>query len=348
MKKLIYKTLVCIAGAGFLFCQALQADPGDKPPMYFGDTSRIGEPFSKDPHVIFFQNHYLMYYSVPPFKNAETNLIKGWGIGIAMSTNLVNWEPVSQIIPSQECDAKGLCAPCARVINDQVHLFYQAYGGGKTDAICHAVSNNGLTFTKNQTNPIFHPEEGTWSCGRAIDAEVFRLGDEYLLYYATRDMDFKKQLIGVAKTKFVEGDKDNFNRDRWTNISTNKAILAPELPWEGECIEAPSIISRNDKLYMFYAGAYNNWPQQIGVAESTDGINWKRLSDKPFLANGAEGEWNSSESGHPHIFDAPDGRTFLFYQGNDNKGKNRYLSNVEVIWDENGPKLKESPAADPK
>jgi hypothetical protein len=117
-------------------------------------------------------------------------------------------------------------------------------------------------------------------------------------------------------------------------------MLKPELPWEGECIEAASVIRRNGKLYMFYAGGYNNWPQQIGVAESKDGIHWTRLSDQPFLANGKPGEWNSSESGHPHIFD--DGkRTFLFFQGNDDNGKTWWISNVEVFWEKKVPVLKE-------
>jgi hypothetical protein len=38
------------------------------PAMYFGDTVRTGVPFSKDPHVIWFQGKYLMYYSVPAYK----------------------------------------------------------------------------------------------------------------------------------------------------------------------------------------------------------------------------------------------------------------------------------------
>lgn len=39
---------------------------------------------------------------------------------------------------------------------------------------------------------------------------------------------------------------------------------------------------RYGKVYMFYAGAYNNCPQQIGVAVSRDGIHFERLSDSPF------------------------------------------------------------------
>ena len=90
---------------------------------------------------------------------------------------------------------------------------------------------------------------------------------------------------------------------------------------------------------MFYAGAYNNFPQQIGVAKSSDGVHWTKLSDKPFLSNGAPGEWNSSESGHPNLFTDNDGRTYLFYQGNKDKGKTWFLSMVEVKWNDKGPYL---------
>jgi hypothetical protein len=116
--------------------------------------------------------------------------------------------------------------------------------------------------------------------------------------------------------------------------------MIPEYDWEGECVEGASVIQRGKELYMFYAGAYNNWPQQIGIAKSTDGIKWEKLSGKPFLPNGESGEWNSSESGHPHIFKNSDGRTFLFFQGNNDHGKTWFISNVEVFWDEKGPYLK--------
>ena len=55
-------------------------------------------------------------------------------------------------------------------------------------------------------------------------------------------------------------------------------ILKPELPWEGECIEGASVVLQRFKLVlvMFYAGAYNNWPQQIGLARSKDGLHWIR------------------------------------------------------------------------
>ncbi len=140
---------------------------------------------------------------------------------------------------------------------------------------------------------------------------------------------------GVA-TAYLNTD---FNREDWTQ-ACDISILYPECDWEGECIEGASIVKKDNKLYMFYAGAYNNAPQQIGVAVSEDGLNWKRLSEEPFLRNGKPGEWNSSESGHPHLFTDLDGRTYLFYQGNNDHGKTWYITQQEVLWKDGKPYLK--------
>jgi hypothetical protein len=64
------------------------------------------------------------------------------------------------------------------------------------------------------------------------------------------------------------------------------------------------------------------------------------MGDQPFLANGRAGEWNSSESGHPGIFIDPlDGATWLFYQGNDDRGRSSYLSKRRIEWDGHAPRL---------
>lgn len=298
-------------------------------PMLFADTTRTGRPFSKDPHVIPFHGKYLMYYSVPPKGNS------GWGIGIAESTDLTQWKPIGSLSPAADYEAKGLCAPGALVRNDTIHLFYQTYGNDKKDAICHAWSVDGVNFTRNATNPIFAPKAGDWNCGRAIDAEVIFAKGKYFLYYATRTPDYVKQIVGVATAPAGT----NFNRETWTE-ACDRAILVPEWPWEETCIEAPSVVEMNGTLYMFYAGAYNNRPQQIGLATSTDGIHWRKVSNKPFLANGDPGAWNYCESGHPHIFKDKDGQTYLFYQGNEDFGRTWFLSQRKIIWRDGFPQLK--------
>ncbi len=303
------------------------------PEMLFGDTTRIGLPFAKDPYVIKWNKRYLMYYTIPAHKDTA-HPVKGWGIGIAESKDLTHWVKIGEMVPEADYEKKGFCAPSVLVIKKVVHLFYQTYGNGTRDAICHATSTDGIHFTRNATNPIFRPT-GKWTCGRAIDAEVVAFNDRYYLFFATRDPAYSIQMQGVAATKNLQ---TNFNRGEWSLLA-DSSIMKPELAWEGKCVEAASILVRGKQMFMFYAGNYNNAPQQIGVAKSTDGVQWKRLSVDPFLPVGTKGTWNASESGHPHIFKDDDGKTYLFYQGNNTKGRTWNLSKVEVKWNDVGPYL---------
>ncbi len=311
----------------------LQAAPllkPSQPRMKWADASR-GRPFSKDPCVVRFRDRYWMYYSLPPFGDGRAG--DGWAIGIAASRDLAAWEKAGELLPEQECERRGICAPGAIVLEGKIHLFYQTYGNGPKDAICHAFSEDGLRFTRDATNPVYRPAGG-WTAGRAIDAEVFPVGGRLLLYFATRDPGMKIQMLGAAGADLRSG----FCRDAWRPLADGP-ILKPELDWEKRCIEAPTVCRRGDTLYMFYAGAYNNEPQQIGVASSRDGISWRRLSDRPFLPNGPRGAWNECESGHPCVFEDAEGTTWLFYQGNNDRGKTWYISRVRIGWRDGTPVL---------
>ena len=210
------------------------------------------------------------------------------------------------------------------MLNDQIHLFYQTYGNWEKDAICHAWSQDGIHFTKNPENPVFHPA-ATWCCGRAIDADVCVFGGKIHLYFATRDHAMRIQKIGGAWAKI---DSD-FGRNAW-HMLAEQSLLMPELAWEGDCVEAPATVVEDGKIYLFYGGSYNCTPQQIGCAVSENGIFFRRVSNEPLIPCGAPGTWNSSESGHPYAFRDDDGRVFLFYQGSSDNGKTWYISRKEV------------------
>lgn len=318
---------LALAAAGVIAPRALALPP--LPSMHWADTTR-GRPFAKDPSVIWFKDRYLLYYSVPPWQKPQRPG-DGWRIGLATSPDLTEWKKIAELGPEQPCEAKGVCAPGAIVLGGRVHLFYQTYGNGPKDAICHAWSDDGVAFTRDPSNPVFAPT-GAWTAGRAIDAEAFPVGDRLLLFFATRDPAMKIQMLGVAGAPLAS----DFSRRTWQQL-VDGPVLQPELPWERACIEAPTIVRRGDDLVMFYAGGYNNEPQQIGAATSRDGLTWTRLSAEPFLAHGGPDSWNASESGHPGVFVDPAGRTHLFYQGNRDRGATWYLSRVEIGWKENRP-----------
>lgn len=304
---------------------AADSDTPLTPAMYYTDRS-FGGSFAKDPDVVHFNGRYYMYYTTHRGP-------KGIAVGIAVSDDRTHWQKAADMLPDADYEAKGLGAPAAIVLDGKVHLFYQTYGNGPKDAICHAVSDDGIHFERNATNPIFSPT-GEWTCGRAIDADVLVDGNRLLLYWATRDPGMKTQMVGVSAAPMDSG----FVRPAWTQLCDGP-ILKPELDWEQACIEAPSAFKRNGKFYMFYAGAYNASPQQIGVACSDDGVTWKRMSTLPLLANGEPGTWNAHESGHPGVFIDDDGMMTLFFQGTHDKGATWYLSRMDICWDGDKPYL---------
>jgi len=301
-----------------------EAEPVKNPAMKWAQGT-----FAKDPSVVRFNGKYYLYYSFF-MKGAENQVLT---IGIAESTDLTNWNFVKNIYPMQECDAKGLGAPCAKVMRGKVWLFYQTYGTGTKDAICCAWSDDGLNFTPHPENPVFRPS-GNWTNGRAIDAEVAEFNGRLFLYAATRDPEGKIQKLTAASTELTS----DFSPKTWQQ-EADFSILEPVLPWETCCVEAPTTVVRNGKIYLFYAGGYNNDPQHIGAAQSSDGVHFTRLWNIPFLSNGPEGQWNESESGHPGLFTDEDGTCWLFYQGNATHGKDWYLSRVKLEWDDADEKI---------
>lgn len=70
----------------------------------WGDTSRLGRPFAKDPSVVTFAGRHLPYFSLPPAEptvrsdgsSAPTDA--GWGVGIAESTDLHSWRTVAELL----------------------------------------------------------------------------------------------------------------------------------------------------------------------------------------------------------------------------------------------------------
>lgn len=336
----LYASMLLLAAAGLQSTgQTLSPAKPATPRVLFSDTSRLGRPFAKDPSVVKFKDRFLMYYSLPPAPSTVRGSSfegAGWGIGIAASPDLIHWSKIGELPPSGGKESHGIAAPGARVVRGKVHLFYQTYGLGSADEICHAISDDGLHFVKDTVNPVYHPKKMSWSVGRAIDAEVTVVPEmnKAFLYFATRDPKMEKQLIGVAEAKLDSG----LGAGVWNDVSVEAPVLAPSLPWEQLCIEAPTVVRHNGHFYMFYAGAYNNQPQQIGVAMSDDGIHYTRLSNKPFLPNGGPGTWNSSESGHPGVLQDGD-QTYLFYQGNNDHGKTYFISMVRILWDGDQPKV---------
>jgi hypothetical protein len=144
---------------------------------------------------------------------------------------------------------------------------------------------DGLTVRGNivRHNAAFglhlYPSLRDWNCGRAIVADIIPFKGRLPLYWATRDPALKIQMQGVAAAP-LESD---FARDKWTQFNLDGPILKPELPWEGQCIEAAAMAEHSGRPYMFDAG---NNDQGRSWYLSAMPVDWKEgmpvlAEDKP-------------------------------------------------------------------
>lgn len=310
--------------------------------MLYGDESRTELPYAKDPTVIRKGDYYYMYYSVKEYEESKNpgNLMSGqagWHSAIARSTDLINWTRLGDV---DLRDSYGYViwnavAPCVKILDGVIHMFYQrpwAAAGGN-NVIWHAVSNDGIMFKNVYDQPVFIPNN-SWSINRAIDAEVYKVGDKLVLMYATRDASTGTvQMLGMAEAPYGS----DYGASQWTSISTD-AFLTPTQDWEGHCIEAPTVLEKDGIWYLFYAGSYNHIKQQIGLATSTDGYNFTRVNyieNNPglFYKTGTVGSWNAAESGHPGVFEDTDGSVYLFFQGKASQAApdNNYLLSMLIL-----------------
>ncbi|MGC3958382.1 MAG: family 43 glycosylhydrolase [Verrucomicrobiota bacterium] len=340
-----------VAVLSFCFFWRCPAQNFTKPRVFFSDTNSVLSARVKDPSVVRFQGKYWMYYSAWLTQAKIT-------VGIATSDNLLDWTPQSLLPLVGEHKTNGIAAPGAFVWSNRIHLFYQSYNNGTNDCIQHAWSSDGINFTRDPSNPIVKPT-GNWNSGRAIDAEVKVVGTNLFLYWATRDPRSVTQMLGLS----VAPLNSDWSHPQWTQLSTNGPLLQPCVPtaldvaaglpaaniaWEGKCIEAAALAEHGGYYYLFYAGGYNNAPQQIGVAVSRNGINFKRMfNGAPLLKRGVKGTWNYSESGHPGVFQDADGRDYLFYQGDNLELKLEWrISMLPVRWKQVGAGLPDEPVLD--
>ncbi|WP_437803439.1 hypothetical protein [Sorangium sp. So ce693] len=106
-----------------------------------------------------------------------------------------------------------------------------------------------------------------------------------------------------AVVRYDAADGRSFERSSAT-------VLAPELPWEGGTVAAPSAVLVRGEIWLYYAAAGG-----IGLARSADGLAFTR-EPAPVLAPAADGDgWERGAIPRsPGVVRLPDGSLRMFYE----------------------------------
>ena len=92
------------------------------------------------------------------------------------------------------------------------------------------------------------------------------------------------------------------NGTDWVKDLVNNPVLDVRPgQWDFEDVRPGAVVRVGDTYRMWYSGHGNGW--HIGLAESTDGINWTRLSSPVLPGATAPGAWDPRVSSPSVVFD---------------------------------------------
>ncbi len=148
--------------------------------------------------------------------------------------------------------------------------------------------------------------QGQWDSVDVLNPSVVRRDGRYWNLYS--GFDGRTWHTGLAVS------------DDGLTWSKQGRVLSPDpSSWEGGYIAANgSALSRNgETLYWYQAGD----PPRIGLARSTDGRDWRKLS-RPVLETGPRGSWDERGTADPYVI-AVDGGFYMYYLGVDRARRQR-------------------------
>lgn len=174
-------------------------------------------------------------------------------------------------------------------------------------------------------NPILSPgPPGSWDDEGIGHSCVIKDENIYKMWYAGVDYGSHVQIGYATSLDGIVWSKYGFN-----------PILTSGLPgsWEEVRVENPVVIKDEGIYKMWYDGRNIGNKDQIGYAESTDGINWVKSPDNPVIIPGSSGSWDSFGVSAPSVI--KDGNLYkMWYDGHAN-GPHRIgyaFSPDGIIW----------------
>ncbi|MBA3938252.1 MAG: family 43 glycosylhydrolase [Planctomycetes bacterium] len=182
-------------------------------------------------------------------------------IGYATSPDGLVWkqaapEPVLSV--DQSWEKVAVMNP--HVLWDEQHAQYRMwYSGGENyepNAIGHATSPDGVTWTKAAANPVFTPDAAIpWEHARVAGCQVIARDGWFVIFYiGYRDIDHAQ--VGVARSRDGLGG--------WQRNPANPIVRSGTGQWDDDACYKPFAICEGGNWLLWYNGRKGSL-EQIGV-----------------------------------------------------------------------------------
>jgi len=204
--------------------------------------------------------------------------------------------------------------------------------------ICYCTSTDGLNWDKYAGNPVMDVSyDGLWdSLGvetvSIINDPAAAAPERYKMWYAGQYFNDFRYDIGYAFSP------DGIN---WIKHTAPVLQVGAATQWDNGFLEGPSVIKEGGVYKMWYCG-YDavvdgngtDGLANIGLATSSDGINWTKHPNNPIFTTGTN-TWDSHYVQDPHVIN-DNGVYYMWYGGNDVEGYGQQVglatSNDGIAW----------------
>ena len=207
------------------------------------------------------------------------------------------------------------------VIKDGDH--YRMWYGGTAkdrsrDGIGWATSLDGRIWVRGDVNPLLTGEgSGFWDQFVGWPDVVFHDG-LYRMWYRG-----DQWVSPTGPIVLSLGYAESSDGITWVADPTNPILVpSPIGSWDSTYISAGTIRWEGTGYRMWFTGC-DDTRCQVGVATSSDGVDWNRSASNPVLTTGAAGSWDSRNVFNPVVLE--DGGVYhLWYSGSSLLSPNTY------------------------
>ena len=227
-----------------------------------------------NPSVIKIQGTYHNFYS--GFDG------KTWRTGLATSADGVHWQKQWMVLEPDPKTWEGsyiAANGAALEVGGEIFYWYQA---GKPPRIGLARARGDRRFEKLPQPVLDLGPRGSWDERGVADPYAVRVAGVLYMYYLGQDRA-RRQRIGLARSQ------DGIH---WSKLRSNPVLEpGPAGSFDENGLGEPAAWMSDGWYWLLYTGRDRAENRRLGLARSTDGVNWRRVSDS--AAFSGDQPWNS-------------------------------------------------------
>ena len=180
-----------------------------------------------------------------------------WNIGLAISTDGVNWEKYPEPVLYAEDGWEFHLAPSCVIKNDGLYYLYYSEMNTPYLRISLATSIDGIHWNKNSSNPILVADK-SWENTGVYYPTVYKQDDQFIMFYMNNS--------GTGFGKATSTDGVNWTKDNKNPFFT---VEDTHNNWANNKIAYPNFVRVNDKYRIYYSG-YSDYDSQFKIGFVTE------------------------------------------------------------------------------